>query len=45
MEWLAIVVLGLVAWYWLKGKTAKTVQPVQRTSAAVVVPEVNVTFL
>lgn len=44
MEWLVIVVLAVLAYYWFKGKTAKKAQPMQRAAQPVVVPEVKVTF-
>jgi hypothetical protein len=44
VEWLVIVVLGVVAYYWFKSKTAKKAQSIQRAAQPVVVPEVKVTF-
>ncbi|MFC6519785.1 hypothetical protein ACFQAT_08345 [Undibacterium arcticum] len=45
MEWLVIIVLVAVVWYWVKRKNARASAPVKpRTTSAVVVPEVKVTF-
>lgn len=44
MEWLVIVIVGVVTWFWLKSKLTKRARPMQRVAPTVEAPEIKVTF-